>query len=134
MKKFYIDKLAYIYIKDKKVLVALSQGKDTWYIPGGKRKTGETDKQALIREIKEELTVNLIPESIKYYGVFEAQAHGKPKGTIVQMTCYTADFKGKLIPSAEIDKVDFFSYSQKHLTAPVDHLIFNDLKEKGLIE
>ncbi len=129
----YIDKLAFVYIKDKKVLVTLSKGKDTWYIPGGKREPGESDEQALIREVKEELMVDLIPETIKNYGVFEAQAHGKPEGTMVRMTCYTAEFTGNLVPSAEIEKFDFFTFAQKSLTSAVDHLIFDDLKRKELI-
>lgn len=129
----YINKLAYIHIVDKKILVTLSKGKDTWYIPGGKRESGETDQQALIREVKEELTVDLIPETIKHYGTFEAQAHGKPEGTVVRMTCYTSDYLGELTPAAEIDKIEFFTYSQKHLTSPVDNLIFDDLKIKILI-
>lgn len=132
--KHFIDKLAYIYIQNKKILVTLSKGKDTWYVPGGKREQGESDQAALIREVKEELTVNLIPETILSYGVFEAQAHGKPEGTIVRMTCYTASFEGELTAAAEIAKLDFFEYSQKELTSPVDHLIFDDLKQKGLIE
>lgn len=90
--KGYIDKLAYIHLANRKLLITLSKGKDTWYIPGGKREGSETDEEALIREIKEELSVDLIQQSIKYYGTFEAQAHGKPEGTIVRMTCYTADF------------------------------------------
>ncbi|HVZ66836.1 MAG TPA: NUDIX domain-containing protein [Patescibacteria group bacterium] len=134
MDKTFIDKLAYIEIQNKKVLVSLSRGKDTWYIPGGKREGEETDHQALTREVKEELTVDLIPETIEYYGTFEAQAHGKPEGTIVRMTCYTAKFNGELKPSSEIEKLDFFDYSQKPLTSPVDFLIMDDLKEKGLIE
>lgn len=44
MEKTYIDKLAYIYIKDRKVLSTLSKGKDVWYIPGGKREEGESDQ------------------------------------------------------------------------------------------
>lgn len=134
MHKDYIDKLAYILIKDKKILVTLSKGKDTWYIPGGKREVGETDYQALIREVNEELTVDLAESTIKKYGVFEAQAHGKPVGTIVRMTCYEADYKGELTPSSEIEKMDFFSYDQINNVSPVDVLIFEDLKEKGLIE
>jgi len=134
MQKTYVDKLAYIFIQDGKILVSLSKGKDTWYIPGGKREAGESDQEALIREVEEELTVNLIFDTIKKYGVFEAQAHGKPEGTIVRMTCYTADFEGQLQPSAEIDKLDFFNYSRKLETSPVDHLIFDDLKKKGLIK
>lgn len=129
----FIDKLAYIYLQDRQVLVTLSKGKDTWYIPGGKRETGESDHQALVREVKEELTVDLIEETIKPFGIFTAQAHGKPIGTIVRMTCYTADFTGSLTPSQEIVALDFFSYSQMHLTGPVDHLIFDDLHRQDLI-
>ncbi|MBP7740942.1 NUDIX domain-containing protein [Candidatus Woesebacteria bacterium] len=134
MQKDYIDKLAYIEIVDKKILVTRSRGKDTWYIPGGKREKGETDFQALIREVKEELAVDLIPDTIEKYGVFEAQAHGKPEGTIVRMTCYTAKYVGEIKPDSEIDEIDYFDYARKSKTSPVDHLIFDDLSSKGFIE
>ena len=134
MEKQFIDKLAYIHLKGQKILVTLSNGKDTWYIPGGKREPGESDREALIREVQEELTVELIPGTIQHYGTFEAQAHGKPPGTIVRMTCYTAEYEGTLKPAAEINRVDFFTFAQKSLTSPVDHLIFDDLKFKEFIE
>lgn len=134
MDKNFIDKLAFIYIQDKKLLVTLSKGKDAWYIPGGKREENETDEQALIREVKEELSVNLIPETIKYLETFEAQAHGKPEGTIVRMTCYIGDFSGDLSPFSEIEKMDYFGFEDKNLTTPVDFLIFDYLKEKKLID
>lgn len=50
------DKLAWIYIKNRKILSTRSKGKNVWYIPGGKREKGESGKEALIREVKEELT------------------------------------------------------------------------------
>ena len=134
MNTTYIDKLAFIEIKDRKVLETLSNGKDIWYIPGGKREPGESDIQALMREIKEELSVDLIPGTLQLYGVFETQAHGKPEGTLVRMTCYTGKYIGNLTPSAEVGHMDYFPYSKKHLTSPVDNLIFDDLKRKGLIE
>lgn len=133
MDKNTIDKLAFIEIKNNKILVSLSKGKDIWYIPGGKRDGNETDSKALTREVKEELSVDLIPSSMKSYGVFEAQAHGKPEGTMVRMTCYTASYKGELNPSSEIEKLDFFTHDQKYVCGPVDKLIFDDLKQKGLI-
>jgi 8-oxo-dGTP pyrophosphatase MutT (NUDIX family) len=130
----YIDKLAYIFIKNRKILMTLSKGKDTYYIPGGKRESGETDVQALMREVKEELTVDLFPETIVHCGTFEAQAHGKAEGTIVRMTCYQADFTGTLQPSAEIAAIEYYTYAQKDTVGPVDQLIFEDLKRKNLID
>lgn len=99
-----IDKLAFIFINNRKVLSTLSKGKDAFYIPGDKREEGESDKEALIREVKEELPVDIIPETIKFYGTFRAQAHGKAEGIIVKMTCYTAEFDGELLPTAEKEK------------------------------
>lgn len=133
MKKDYIDKLAYIHLKDGKVLSTLSKGKDVWYIPGGKRESDETDQEALIREAEEELAVSLKPETIRHYGTFEAQAHGKPQGTIVRMTCYEADFNGELQPSSEIEQMAFVNYAWKDKSSPVDGLIFDDLKARDLI-
>lgn len=130
----YIDKLAFIFIKNRKVLMTLSKGKETYYIPGGKREIGETDVQALIREVKEELTVDLIPETIVHYGTFEAQAHGKAEGIMVRMTCYQADFTGTLQPSAEIESIDYYTFAQREIVGPVDQLIFDDLKGKDLID
>jgi 8-oxo-dGTP pyrophosphatase MutT (NUDIX family) len=133
MDKTFIDKLAYIHLKDGKVLVTLSHEKDTWYVPGGKREAGESDEEALIREVKEELTVDLIPQTIKYYGTFQAQAHGKPEGTEVRLTCYTADFNGELSPSSEIERIDFFSYADKDRTTASSHLLFDDLLKRNLL-
>jgi len=134
MDKTYIDKLAFIDIKDRKILSTLSKGKDTWYIPGGKRDGNETDHEALIREVKEELNIDVIPNTIAPYGVFEAQAHGKPEGTVVRMTCYTSTFTGELKASAEVSEFRYVDYSWKSKSSPVDQLIFDDLKTKGLID
>ena len=133
MEKVYIDKLAFIQLRDRKVLETKSKGKDVWYIPGGKREPGESDQEALTREVKEELSVDLDPATITYYGTFEAQAHGKALGTMVRMTCYQAEYFGELVPSAEVELMDWFDYSQKGLTTPADQLIFDDLKAKNLI-
>ena len=130
-----IDKIAFIYIKDGKILSTLSKGKDTYYIPGGKREGNETDEQTLIRECKEELTIDIKKETIKYYGTFEAQAHGKAEGILVRMTCYMAEFDGDLKPDSEIQEMIWLDYSNLNVKiSPVDQLIFKDLYEKGFIK
>jgi 8-oxo-dGTP diphosphatase len=130
-----IDKLAWIYIQNRKILSTRSKGKDTWYIPGGKREGSETDIEALTREIKEELSVDLIPSTIKFVKTFQAQAHGKSEGVIVQMTCYSAEYVGKLTPSAEIETMEWLTSTiDPNTISPVDRLIFSYFKEKNLID
>lgn len=129
-----IDKIAYIYIQNQKILSSLSKGKDTYYIPGGKREKGETDEQTLIREVKEELSVDIQKETIQYYGTFEAQAHGKAEGIIVKMTCYTADYAGILKPNSEIQELRWLTSKDMDKISPVDKLIFQDLIKKGYLE
>ncbi len=73
-----IDKLAWLHVQDGRILCARSRGKRTFFIPGGKREVGETDRAALQREIREELSVDLVPASLSLAGVFEARAHGRP--------------------------------------------------------
>lgn len=129
----FIDKLAWILIREKQLLGARSRGKDTYYIPGGKREPGETDQEALTREIKEELNIDLQPESIAFLGQFEAQAHGKPEGTLVRMLCYTADFSGEIRAASEIEEVKWLHYADKEQCSLVTRLIFEYLKGKDLL-
>ncbi|EGQ7787881.1 NUDIX domain-containing protein [Vibrio cholerae] len=102
-----IDKLAWVLIQDGKLLAVRSKGKALFYLPGGKREAGENDEEALIREIKEELSVDLSPTSLKYMETFTAQADGKAEGVSVKLTCYFADFSGELHPASEIEELKF---------------------------
>ena len=130
-----IDKIAFLYLKDGKILSTLSKGKDTYYIPGGKREGNETDEETLIRECKEELTIDIKKDTIKYYGTFEAQAHGEKEGILVKMTCYTAEFDGELKADSEIEELKWLDYSNLNVAiAPVDKKIFKDLYDKNLID
>jgi 8-oxo-dGTP diphosphatase len=129
-----IDKLAWIEIKDKSILSTKTYGKDKYYIPGGKRESGETDEQALYREIKEELSIDLKSDTIKFIGVFQAQAHGHPTGTIVKMTCYSAAFTGQVKANSEIEEIKWLNYTDKDKISEVDKLIFDYLKEQALLD
>jgi 8-oxo-dGTP diphosphatase len=129
-----IDKLALIYIKDKKVLSSRSVGKNIWYLPGGKREKGENDIEALTREVREELDVELILSTIKYMGVFKGQAHGHATGVIVKMTCYFGEYSGTLQPTNEISQIGFLTFNDKDKCSPVDKLILKYLFNSDLID
>jgi len=129
-----IDKIAWVCIQNKKVLGTLSKGKDKYYVPGGKREAGETDLETLIREVKEELTVDIDAPAVRYYETFEDEAHGKPKGTIVKMTCYTAEYEGELKANNEIEKFEWLRFEDIDMTTSVTKMLIKDLFDKGLIE
>jgi 8-oxo-dGTP diphosphatase len=129
-----IDKLAWIELKNKSILSTKSYGKDKYYIPGGKREHGETDEQALMREINEELSVAIDSNTIRYIGTFEAQAHGHSEGIIVKMTCYSAKYSGELKASSEIEEMKWLSYSDKDKTSEVDKIIFDYLHTNNLLD
>ena len=124
-----------MHVKGRKQLVVRSKGKSAFFTPGGKREAGESDAQALIRECREELSVELKPSSLKPYGVFQAQAHGKPEGTMVIMTCFTADFdESALAPANEIEELKWIGSAEAGCVSATSALILQDLKAKGLVD
>ncbi len=129
-----IDKVALVYIKDGRIMCTRSRGKELFYLPGGKREPGETDPQVLVREIKEELSVDIIPSSLKWMGVFEAPAHGKPAGTVVRLLCYTGEFKGNLVPSAEIEEIAWLGLADKNRMTVAGQELVDWLKHWNLLK
>ena len=131
----FIDKLALVLVRERKQLVARSRGKSAFFTPGGKREAGESDVQALCRECKEELTVDLKVDTIRPYGIFQAQAHGKPEGTLVRMVCYVADYEGTLAPSEEVEELRWITSNCPHSDLSVTGvMILKDLKARDLID
>lgn len=126
-----IDKVAWVRLEGGRVLGARSRGKDAYYLPGGKREAGESDLQTLTREVEEELTVAIVPETVAHLGTYEARAYGQADGVTVRMTCYTGDYQGTLAPSGEIEEVAWLSYADRDRVSPVNRLIFDDLRAAG---
>lgn len=133
MSTTYIDKLAWLDLKDGKVLMTRSHGNDVWHCAGGKREKGESDEKALSREVTEELSMSLDGNRLKYYGQFECEAHGQPAGVRVRLTYYTASYSGELTASSKIAGFSYLPYSKRDQLTEAGKLVFDDLKEKELI-
>ncbi len=129
-----IDKVALIHISNKKILSTRSKSKDKLYFPGGKREHGENDLACLTREIHEELNVNIVENSVSFFGVFEAVADGREKDIVVQMSCYFAEFTGTLTACNEIEHFEWISLVDKDRTSAVDRLILQKLYDLKLID
>ena len=129
-----VDKIAFIETKNGQILSTKSKGKTKYYIPGGKRESGETDQQTLIREIAEELNVQIDINTIEYVGTFKAQSDGAKDGVIVKMTCYKAQYDGIMKPTSEIEEIRWLNYKDLDIISEVDKKIFGYLKENGELE
>ncbi len=127
-----IDTVAWVNLEGGRILCARPRGRDVFYVPGGKREGRETDLQTLLREIAEELTVVLLPETVQHVGTYQAdQPPGQPGAAVVRMSCYTGDYSGTLTASSEIDELAWFCYADRHRVPPVDQLLFDDLNASG---
>lgn len=131
------DTSAFCIFDESKILLVRSSGKNAFYLPGGKIENGESQKEAVCREIKEELSILLVQSSLKLYGTFEAQAYGEPIGVIVVLHCYTGESAGKPIASSEIEEIRYFSlleYLSMPETAPAVVLLMRKLHADGRIQ
>jgi 8-oxo-dGTP diphosphatase len=129
-----IDKLAWLHVRERRILAARSRGRAAWYLPGGKREAGESDAQALIREIREELGVALRAESLQPVGVFRAEADGQPDGVHVVLTCYLAEHDGTLAPAAEIEAIDWLCAADRPRCSPAGRLVLDWARARDLID
>jgi 8-oxo-dGTP pyrophosphatase MutT (NUDIX family) len=130
-----IDKLAWTPLRDRAVLFARSKREPVlFYCTGGKRELGETDQQALVREVEEEAGVTLLPETIAHVHTFEGPAHGAGEGARMTMACYSADYLGALTPQNEVAELAWFTTADMHRTTPMGQEILRWFHAQGFID
>lgn len=99
-----------VVVKENKLLLAFSNNKKAWYLPGGKVDHGEDAVTALIREIEEELNVVLDRNSLEFYCHITAPAYGENTHIIMEQDCFIYELHEEIQPSNEIGAVKFFDY------------------------
>lgn len=129
-----IDSLAWIHVRDRRLLSVRTTGKTKFYLPGGKREPGEGDVAGLCREIREELGITLDPLSFRFFAALEEQADGFADGRLVRMTCYTAAHEGEPAPSREIAEAAWLSTADAPVCPPAGQRVLRMLAGAGLVD
>ncbi|MCI2417730.1 NUDIX domain-containing protein [Saccharopolyspora sp. K220] len=111
-----------------RLLLVRADYQTAFYLPGGKIDPGETEVQALHREVREELGVGLV--GADFLGRYLTDAVGQGDGVQVELACYTGELDGAPQPAAEIAELAWLTraeYVAHPVTAPAIVALFADL-------
>lgn len=103
---------------------------------GGKIDSGESAVDALHREVREELGVDVVSSTVALLDTFVAEAFGHRPGTALHMTCFTAELTGEPKATSEIAELRYFTvdeYAAMPDVAPGSMLVFRRLQRDGII-
>ncbi|UAY55061.1 NUDIX hydrolase [Arachidicoccus terrestris] len=118
-----------IVIKDNQLLLAYSNNKKAWYLPGGKIDPGETALESLIREIEEELHVRLNKTDLSAYYHISAPAFGESNSVLMEQDCFIGPASDHYKASGEVGAIRYFSYDAYISQQPVVPGVINAFKK-----
>ncbi len=132
-----IFKAAGVIVSQRKLLVTRGRGKEHFIAPGGKLEPGETARQALVRELQEELQIEVREEDLTEFGKFRHVAAGK-ENTFVNMEVFTVkEWSGEIVASREVEEVGWITSGDLE-RLKVGSIFASEvvprLKERGLID
>lgn len=133
----HIYKAAGIIIRDRKLLVERSYGKTIFIAPGGSIEEGETEKQALTRELMEEFRITVAEEDLEEFGRYEAPAAGQEHRIVHMVVFLVKGFQGEPTPDNEVEEIAWVNSSNEQklpLGSIFEHSVMPQLVQRGLID
>jgi 8-oxo-dGTP pyrophosphatase MutT (NUDIX family) len=112
-----IHKIAAVVIEDNKFLLVRKKGASIWTSLGGHPEVNESEEQALMREIKEEMGCDATIE--RKLGDFEARAG--EDDAIIRLSTYLVKLDGKILfQDPELEEYQFIDkdYEEKGFKIP----------------
>lgn len=128
-----LESVAWLHLRDGRILSVRTRGNDTFYLPGGKYEPGETAAEALSRELAEEVGVSVPASELTEAFTIHDVAHGR-NGRRLRMTCFTGG-PTTIDPVAgrEIEEVAWHDASDAEIHAPAFRQVVRRLQEAGRI-
>lgn len=133
----HIYKAAGIIIRDRRLLVERSKDKTIFIAPGGSIEEGETEKQALVRELMEEFGISVAEEDLEEFGRYEAPAAGQEQRIVHMAVFMVRSFQGEPLPNSEVEEIAWvYSVNQQNLPlgSIFEHKVMPELKSLDLID
>lgn len=136
-RKIDIHKAAGIIIRDRKLLVERSRGKEFFIAPGGSIEAGETPKRALVRELKEEFQIDTKEDDFQFFETFYAEAAGQENCWLQSDVFIVTNWQGEPKPDNEVDVMDWITSDNSKgykIGSVFEHEVIPRLKAQDLID
>lgn len=105
MKK--VQRVRIIVLKDFKVLLLKKQNKKNYTFPGGVVKKHESLKEALIREVKEEIGAAVLEDQLKYLGAISKVKKGKEFSSTYFLLTDPSNYSYELIETYKFSELSW---------------------------
>lgn len=132
-----IFKASGIILQDRKVLTERSVGREYFIHPGGKIEAGETAKQAVVRELKEEFCIDVREEDLELFDTNSAPAANSPEVNVHMEVFLVKKWQGKIIAASEVQEVRWLTSDVPKdikIGSIMEHETIPKLKAENLID
>ncbi|UXR51255.1 NUDIX domain-containing protein (plasmid) [Staphylococcus sp. IVB6181] len=122
-----------VNIEGKRIFLVRTYDNNKYYLPGGKIEDKENFDETLIRELREELSLNIEKSKISFWKSIEGPAYPNTKESVV-LNCFL--FSGETFDykiNNEITDANFFSIYDKDIIAPAVINVINALEKDGYV-
>lgn len=128
-----IDRLAWILIRDNKVLFLREKGVPGYFLPGGSRDAKIPVGSRLKDILYQLLGIQGLEPTVTYLGTYEGRYPEGQPAAFLRQHLYTMDYEGSLAPGAGLEGIFWIAYPERERLIEADRHILQALKQKGLL-
>jgi 8-oxo-dGTP diphosphatase len=120
-------------IRRRRLLVVRPHGQDAFFLPGGVPEPLETLEETTVREVAEEVGIDLLADDLELFAEIVTAAHGRP-GTDVRLVTFLSPSDAVPTPIGEIAEVAWFTAADEDRCAPAIQQLIRLLVESDLMD